>query len=55
MLGYELGDKAEAFATKLKHIDLIVGAVIVVVLLALCDRFVVRRRRERELVQNNAD
>ena len=53
MIGYELGAKWDTVATKLKHVDMIVGVGIVVVLLALGIRFVVRRRRE--LGENNAD
>jgi membrane protein DedA with SNARE-associated domain len=50
MIGYELGERSKTFAEQLKHIDLIVGVVILVVLLALTIRFVIRRRREREVV-----
>jgi membrane protein DedA with SNARE-associated domain len=46
MLGYELGDRAFEIANKLKHVDLLVGVGILVVLLALAIRFVIRRRRE---------
>jgi len=46
MLGYELGDRALEIAGKLKHVDLIIGVVLIAVLLALAIRFVVRRRRE---------
>jgi membrane protein DedA with SNARE-associated domain len=53
MIGYELGAKWDTVATKLKHVDMIVGVGIVIVLLALGIRFVVRRRRE--LRENNAD
>ena len=55
MLGYELGEKSKTVAEQLKHIDLIVGVVILTVVLALAIRFVIRRRRDREIVQNNAD
>ena len=44
-IGYELGDRFVEVATKLKHVDVIVGIGIIVVLLALVVRFVVRRRR----------
>jgi len=47
LIGYELGDRAMEVATKLKHIDLLVGVAILILLLALVIRFVVRRRRER--------
>lgn len=53
MIGYELGAQWDSVAMKLKHVDMIVGVGIVVVLLALGIRFVVRRRRE--LGENNAD
>ena len=46
MLGYELGPKAQEYAEKLKHIDLLVGVSILLVLVALAVRFVIRRRRE---------
>ncbi|MDB4955307.1 MAG: rane protein DedA [Myxococcales bacterium] len=55
MIGYELGEKSKTIAEQLKHVDLIVGVVIICVLLALAIRFVIRRRRDRETVQNNAD
>jgi membrane protein DedA with SNARE-associated domain len=45
LIGYELGDQFMGVAKKLKHVDLLVGAVIILVLLALVIRFVVRRRR----------
>jgi membrane protein DedA with SNARE-associated domain len=45
LIGYELGERFLGIATKLKHVDLLVGAGIIVVLLALAVRFVVRRRR----------
>jgi membrane protein DedA with SNARE-associated domain len=53
MIGYELGAQWDTVATKLKHVDMLVGVGILVVLLALGIRFVVRRRRE--LRENNAD
>ncbi|HEY1558845.1 MAG TPA: DedA family protein [Kofleriaceae bacterium] len=45
-IGYELGPRAQTFAEKLKHIDLLVGVLILVMLAALAVRFVIRRRRE---------
>jgi membrane protein DedA with SNARE-associated domain len=53
MIGYELGPRWDGVATQLKHVDLLVGAAILLVLVALAIRFVVRRRRES--VENNAD
>ncbi len=53
MIGYELGARWETVATKLKHVDILIGVGIVIVLLAIAIRFVVRRRRE--LRENNAD
>ncbi len=47
VLGYHFGEAFLETAKKVKHVDLIVGVVILGVLLALAIRFVVRRRRER--------
>jgi len=47
VLGYHFGESFLSTARELKHIDLIIGVVILSVLLALAIRFVVRRRRER--------
>ncbi len=44
-IGYELGDRFVEVAAKLKHVDVIVGIGIIIVLMALVVRFVVRRRR----------
>ena len=49
VLGYHFGESFRATAKSLKHIDLIVGVVILGVLLALAIRFVVRRRREQRV------
>lgn len=49
LLGYELGDQFVGVAKRLKHIDLVIGVVIIVILLALMVGFVVRRRREKGL------
>jgi membrane protein DedA with SNARE-associated domain len=54
MIGYELGSNWQGIAEKLKHVDLLIGLGIVVVLLTIGIRFVLRRRRERG-VENNAD
>ena len=48
LLGYYVGSNWETFATKLKHVDLLIGGILVVGLVALAIRFVVRRRRERD-------
>ena len=53
LVGYELGANWESVAKQLKHIDLIVGVVILATAIALGLRFVLRRRRE--LHENNAD
>lgn len=53
LVGYELGANWESVAKQLKHIDLIVGVLIVATAIALGLRFVLRRRRE--LHENNAD
>lgn len=47
LLGYYVGANWETFATQLKRVDLLVGAILVLALVALGIRFVVRRRRER--------
>jgi membrane protein DedA with SNARE-associated domain len=47
VLGYHFGESFLATARELKHVDLIIGVVIIGVLTALAIRFVVRRRRER--------
>jgi membrane protein DedA with SNARE-associated domain len=52
-LGYYVGANWEAFATTLKRVDLLIGVILVLALVALGIRFVVRRRRER--LKNNAD
>lgn len=46
MIGYELGANWESVALELKHVDLVIGALIVLTLVALAVRFVLRRRRE---------
>jgi membrane protein DedA with SNARE-associated domain len=53
VLGYYVGANWETFATTLKRVDLLIGVILVLALVALGIRFVVRRRRER--LQNNAD
>ena len=53
LVGYELGANWVTVAKQLKHIDLIVGVLIVATAIALGVRFVLRRRRE--LHENNAD
>lgn len=47
LLGYYVGANWEAFARTLKRVDLLIGAILVLALVALAIRFVVRRRRER--------
>jgi membrane protein DedA with SNARE-associated domain len=55
ILGYELGSRWESVATKLKRVDLMIAACVVLLLLAITIRFVLRRRRERSagLEQDN--
>jgi membrane protein DedA with SNARE-associated domain len=47
LLGYYVGANWEAFARTLKRVDLLIGIILVLALVALGIRFVVRRRRER--------
>ena len=47
LLGYYVGANWEPLAKSLKRVDLIIGAILVLALVALGIRFVVRRRRER--------
>ena len=47
LLGYYVGANWEAFASTLKRVDLLIGAILVLALVELGIRFVVRRRRER--------
>jgi membrane protein DedA with SNARE-associated domain len=54
LIGYELGNWA-VIAEKLKHVDLLIGVVILAVLLALAIRFVLRRRREQGAGENPSD
>ncbi len=53
LLGYFVGSNWETFAKTLKRVDLLIGMILVLALVALGIRFVVRRRRERLL--RNAD
>ena len=47
LLGYYVGANWEALTSSLKHVDHVIGAMLVLALVALGIRFVVRRRRER--------
>jgi membrane protein DedA with SNARE-associated domain len=47
LLGYHFGDAFLETAKKVKHVDLVIGVLILGVLVALAIRFVVRRRREQ--------
>lgn len=53
LLGYYVGSNWEVFATTLKRVDLLIGAILVLGLVALGIRFVVRRRASG--LENNAD
>jgi membrane protein DedA with SNARE-associated domain len=55
ILGYQLGENWEAVAGKLKRMDLVIGVVIVLAIVALGIRFFVRRRRERQGPTTNAE
>ena len=54
LIGYELGNWA-VVAETLKHVDLLIGVLIVAVLLTVAIRFVLRRRREQGVGENSAD
>jgi len=47
ILGYYVGANWESFAKTLKRVDLLIGGILVLAIVALGIRFVVRRRRER--------
>jgi membrane protein DedA with SNARE-associated domain len=47
LLGYYIGANWEAFSKPLKRVDLLIGALLVLGIVALGIRFMVRRRRER--------
>jgi len=47
LVGYYVGANWESFARTLKHVDLLIAAILVLALVAFGIRFVVRRRRER--------
>ena len=47
LLGYYVGANWEALTSALKRVDHVIGAILVLALVALGIRFVVRRRRER--------
>lgn len=47
LLGYYVGANWETFAKALKRVDILIGTILVLGLVALGIRFVVRRRRER--------
>jgi membrane protein DedA with SNARE-associated domain len=47
LLGYRIGADWEAFASTLKRVDLLIGTILVLALVALGIRFVILRRRER--------
>ena len=52
LLGYYIGGNWKAFSESLKRVDLLIGALLVLGIVALGIRFMVRRRRER---LDNAD
>jgi membrane protein DedA with SNARE-associated domain len=55
VLGYYMGEHWDTVANKLKRFDLVIGGAIVVAVLVVAVRFVLKRRRERRLAENNAD
>jgi membrane protein DedA with SNARE-associated domain len=48
LLGYYVGANWEVLSSSLKRVDHVIGAILVLALVALGIRFVVRRRRERQ-------
>jgi membrane protein DedA with SNARE-associated domain len=52
LLGYYLGSNWEHWAAELKHIDLLVGGVIVLAVVVVVVRFVLRRKQERAVPSN---
>lgn len=55
LLGYYMGEHWATVAAKLKRFDLVIGVAIVIAVVVIAVRFFVRRRRERAVVENNAD
>ena len=55
ILGYYMGEHWDTVANKLKRFDLVIGGAIVIAVLVLAVRFVVKRKRERRVAENNAD
>ena len=53
LLGYYVGANWKTFSNTLKRVDLLIGAILVLGLVALGIRFVVRRRASG--LENNAD
>jgi membrane protein DedA with SNARE-associated domain len=47
LFGYFLGSRWDSFASSLKRVDLLIGGLIVLTVIAVVIRFVIRRRRER--------
>jgi membrane protein DedA with SNARE-associated domain len=55
VLGYYMGEHWDTVANKLKRFDLVIGGAIVVAVLVFAVRFMLKRRRERDGAENNAD
>lgn len=55
ILGYQLGENWEAVAGKLKRMDLVIGVLVVLALIALAVRFFLRRRREKQATTTNPE
>ncbi len=51
VVGYELGSQWDVIEHKAKRIDLVLALVIVVAILAIAARFILKRRRERSMIQ----
>ena len=55
ILGDYMGEHWDTVANKLKRFDLVIGGAIVIAVLVFAVRFVIKRKRERRVVENNAD
>ena len=52
LLGYFLGSRWESVAGSIKHVDLLIGGLILLTIAIVAVRFIVRRRQERAVPSN---